>query len=114
MGHPSDDTVNMFKQYPISNRSQKTSLYGHALIKIESKNQLVILGGNSSIGPFGGHLKDIWICNVKDIKWTKLNDVTMPHKMFYFGSVTTNDERYGHKVITFGGKTKSGLINEIW
>ena len=72
----------MFKQYPISNRSTKTSLYGHALIQIKSKNQLLILGGNSSM-MFGGYLKDIWLCNVgdKEMKWEKLNDVAMPHKM---------------------------------
>merc|ERR1719229_861198 len=63
--HISDETVHMFKQYPISNRSQKTSLYGHALIKIESKNQLAILGGNSSM-MFGGYLKEIWVCDVKE------------------------------------------------
>ena len=33
---------------------------------------------------------------------------------FYFGYIRIKDERYGNKVITIGGKTSGGLINEIW
>ena len=81
--HPSDATVDMFKQYPISNRPTKTGLYGHALIRNESKLQLIILGGNSSM-MFGGYLKDIWVCNVQLMEWEKLKDVQMPHKMYVY------------------------------
>eukprot|EP01084_Bolivina_argentea_P026822 49881_1 len=113
--HDTPLNISMFKQYPIMDRSQKmvTSLYGHALVPIERRNQLVILGGNSSM-MFGGHLKDIWVCDVQNQTWQKLKDVTMPYKMFNFGYVVTDDKLFGHKLICFGGKTNFGVINEIW
>eukprot|EP00488_Nonionellina_sp_1-RS-2012_P004033 TRINITY_DN8988_c0_g1_i1.p1 TRINITY_DN8988_c0_g1~~TRINITY_DN8988_c0_g1_i1.p1 ORF type:complete len:110 (+),score=16.82 TRINITY_DN8988_c0_g1_i1:50-379(+) len=97
-----------FKQYPISNRSEKTSLYGHALIAMESKKRLLIFGGNSSM-MFGGHLKDIWVCDVQTMTWDKLQDVTMPYKMFNFGYITTNDERFGINSYVLLGKTILGI-----
>ena len=103
----------MFKQYAIGDRSPKLSLYGHALVVMEETNQLLIMGGNTSL-MFGGYLKDIWMCDVIKMQWTKLENACMPYKMFNFGYVTVKNKKYGHHVIIFGGKCGGKNSDEIW
>lgn len=79
-----------FSSKPIGNRKKDEPLYGHSLIVLNSLKQILILGGKSST-IWGGYLNDIWVCQCQsphkpdDIKWTKLNNTTMPHKIEGFG-----------------------------
>jgi len=110
--HVSHDSIHKFKQYPIADRSHKTSLHGHALIAIEESNELVVMGGNTSM-IFGGYLNDIWVCDANKMEWKKKENVSMPNKIFNFGSVDVKNEKYGHCVVIFGGKSNGKSSDEI-
>ncbi len=70
----------------------------------------MVLGGNDS-HLWGGYLNSMYLCDITPkIKWKELSS-TMPHKMYHFGAIKTKDESM---VIIFGGKSKTGLMNEIW
>eukprot|EP01084_Bolivina_argentea_P087916 158724_1 len=106
-----DNKINTFIQNVIGNRPKHQSLHGHALVTIESLNQILILGGKDN-SIFGGYLRDIWVCQTqKQMQWTKLTETILPHKLCSFGCIKTNDEKY---IIIFGGKTASGVKDEIW
>jgi len=86
-------------------------IHGHGVIPLESKKQILVLGGNDS-HLWGGYLGSIWLCDtVPTIKWRHLDKVAMPNKMSLFGYIKSKDE---NQVIIFGGKTKTGLRDEIW
>ena len=85
-------------------------IHGHGILPLESTKQLFVFGGNDS-HLWGGYLDEMWICDtIPKIKWRQLPS-TMPHKMYHFGYIKTKDES---KVIIFGGKTKTGVRDEIW
>eukprot|EP01084_Bolivina_argentea_P087918 158728_1 len=106
-----DNKINTFIQNVIGNRPKHQSLHGHALVTIESLNQILILGGKDN-SIFGGYLRDIWVCQTqKQMQWTKLTETILPHKLCSFGCIKTNDEKY---IIIFGGCSRSVLRDEIW
>eukprot|EP01084_Bolivina_argentea_P231701 390656_1 len=103
------------KHYIFNNKTNKFDTISgqwydnYGLIYIQSKNELLLIGGD---GSYGGCSNEIYKCEVKqgvklriaNKSWSKLNTI-LPNRISRFGSVLTNDEQY---IILFGGLRHRG------